>query len=73
MDREREERIKERAHEIWEREGRQDGSHEANWQRAEGELADEDQEGQTEPSDDRPRVGEASADEKGKGASRRKR
>lgn len=33
----REERIRERAHEIWEREGRKDGDHERHWEEAEKE------------------------------------
>ncbi len=37
----REEAIRTRAHEIWEREGRQDGFHEDHWHRAAHELASE--------------------------------
>lgn len=43
MDQDREQHIRTRAYEIWEREGRQDGGHEAHWQQAEQELRDEDQ------------------------------
>ena len=41
MDQDREERVRARAYEIWEREGRQEGSHEAHWQQAERELQEE--------------------------------
>ena len=37
-----EERVKARAHEIWEREGRPHGRHLAHWQQAEAEIAGED-------------------------------
>ena len=71
MDRDREERIRERAYQIWEREGRQEGSHDAHWQRAERELDEEEQEGGTETSQNEPRqmAGDASAP----GTARRKR
>ncbi len=42
MDQDREERIRARAYEIWEREGRQEGSHLAHWEQAEQELRDEE-------------------------------
>jgi hypothetical protein len=35
------EKIRRRAYEIWEAEGRQHGSHEAHWRRAEAELTQE--------------------------------
>jgi hypothetical protein len=38
-------RIRQRAHEIWEREGRPEGAHERHWQQAEGEIATEDGKG----------------------------
>ncbi len=53
MDQDREERIRARAYEIWEREGRQEGSHEAHWQQAENELREEDG-GEQEPGGDDP-------------------
>lgn len=34
----REDRIRERAYEIWEREGRKDGGHERHWEEAEKEM-----------------------------------
>jgi hypothetical protein len=34
----REDRIRERAYEIWEREGRKDGDHERHWDEAEKEM-----------------------------------
>lgn len=48
MYQDREERIRARAYEIWEREGRQEGSHEAHWQQAERELQEDSGEGQQE-------------------------
>lgn len=43
MDQDREERVRMRAYEIWEREGRQDGNQEVHWQQAEQEeLRDKD-------------------------------
>lgn len=36
-----EDRIKERAHQIWEQEGRRDGDNESHWQRAREELQQE--------------------------------
>jgi Protein of unknown function (DUF2934) len=37
-----EERIRQRAHEIWEREGRPEGRHEEHWARARRQLEEED-------------------------------
>ena len=45
MDEERETRIRERAHEIWEREGRPEGAQEEHWRRACEEIDAEDQSG----------------------------
>lgn len=42
MDQDREQRIRARAYEIWEREGQQGGSHLAHWEQAEKELQDEE-------------------------------
>ena len=42
MDQDREQRIRRRAYQIWEREGQHDGGHEAHWQQAEQELRAED-------------------------------
>ena len=42
MDQDREERIRARAYEIWECDGRQDGSHLAHWEQAENELREEE-------------------------------
>jgi len=42
MDQDREERVRARAYEIWEREGRQEGGHESHWQQAEKELREEE-------------------------------
>ena len=36
-----EDRIRERAHQIWEREGGRDGDHESHWERAQAELQQE--------------------------------
>jgi hypothetical protein len=38
----RQERISRRAHEIWEREGRREGSHRMHWERATAEIDAED-------------------------------
>jgi hypothetical protein len=38
----RHERIRQRAHAIWEREGRRDGDHERHWHQAAGEIDAED-------------------------------
>jgi DUF2934 family protein len=43
MDEEREARIRQRAHEIWEREGRPEGAQEEHWRRACEEIDAEDQ------------------------------
>ncbi|MFE0016835.1 DUF2934 domain-containing protein [Mesorhizobium sp. NPDC059054] len=41
----RQERIRQRAHEIWEREGRPHGSHERHWHQAAGEIEAEESKG----------------------------
>jgi hypothetical protein len=41
MDEDRERRIRERAHDIWEREGRPHGRHEEHWRQASQEIGDE--------------------------------
>jgi len=51
MDQDREQRIRTRAYEIWEREGRQEGGHETHWQQAEKELRDEEA-GEQQPAED---------------------
>lgn len=38
----RDERIRERAHAIWDREGKPDGAAQRHWQQAEGEIDNED-------------------------------
>lgn len=43
----KEERIRRRAYEIWEREGRPDGEHERHWQQAEKELEGEEGNGES--------------------------
>jgi hypothetical protein len=40
MQNQRHEKVRERAYQIWEREGRQDGRAEEHWSQAEQELAD---------------------------------
>jgi hypothetical protein len=42
MEDDRNEKIRTRAHQIWESEGRKEGSHEAHWQRAEREVTEEE-------------------------------
>ena len=59
-----EERIRRRAHEIWEREGRPEGRHEEHWARARREV--EAEEGGS-PTDTAP--GSAGADRAGGGGS----
>jgi hypothetical protein len=51
MDTGKEERIRTRAHEIWEREGRPEGDHERHWQQAMREIEEEDAVGQTGPAE----------------------
>lgn len=41
----RQERIRQRAHEIWEREGRPHGAHERHWHQAAGEIEIEESKG----------------------------
>jgi hypothetical protein len=43
----KEERIRRRAYEIWNREGRPDGEHERHWQQAEKELEGEEGAGES--------------------------
>ena len=45
----KEERIRMRAYEIWEREGRLDGRHEHNWEEARREIEGEDAAGGRDP------------------------
>ena len=52
MDQDREERVRMRAYEIWEREGRQEGSHEAHWQQAEQEELRDENPGEREQEED---------------------
>jgi hypothetical protein len=42
MNDDREQRIRERAHQIWEREGRPDGQEQSHWERASREISEED-------------------------------
>ena len=41
MDSKRDEQIRRRAHQLWEREGRQHGQHEKHWHQASREIDDE--------------------------------
>lgn len=52
MNDQREQRIRERAHQIWEREGRPDGQEQSHWERASREIDEEDRKGE-KPSRDR--------------------
>lgn len=45
MQDDREERIRRRAHEIWEREGQPEGKHDEHWAQATAEVAAEDDKG----------------------------
>lgn len=73
MDGDREDRTRARAHAIWEREGRPNGSHDAHWREAERELAAEDQEQEagTPLPNEEPR--QMSGQTPGKAAPRRRR
>jgi hypothetical protein len=51
MEQDREERIRVRAYEIWEREGRQEGSDLAHWEQAENELREEEA-GERQPAEE---------------------
>jgi Protein of unknown function (DUF2934) len=42
MNNQREQRIRDRAHQIWEREGRPDGQEQNHWERASREIDEED-------------------------------
>lgn len=46
MEQDREERVRARAYEIWERNGQQEGIHDAHWQQAVTELEEEDDAGE---------------------------
>ncbi|WP_442582764.1 DUF2934 domain-containing protein [Mesorhizobium sp. ASY16-5R] len=50
MSSERHERIRQRAHAIWEREGRPHGLHEQHWYRATSEIDAEDLAGSPQPA-----------------------
>jgi Protein of unknown function (DUF2934) len=61
MEKSKEERIRERAHEIWESKGRPHGDHEADWHQAAREI----EEGDREPTGSAPQVaGKAGPDQK---------
>ncbi|MGQ9368496.1 DUF2934 domain-containing protein [Azospirillum sp. A39] len=51
MDDNRLDRIRQRAHEIWEREGNPHGRHDEHWAQAEAEIAAEDAAGNTAPAE----------------------
>lgn len=72
MDGDRDERIRQRAHEIWEREGRKEGSEAENWQRAEREVRQEEEAGGTSSGED-GEMPDSRADLSGGGAARRRR
>ena len=62
MDRDRNELIRSRAHEIWEEEGRPEGHAEEHWRQAEAELAQIGaEEAQSAQSDALPELGEEPA------------
>ena len=73
MEQDRDERIRQRAHEIWEREGRQDGSQDENWQRAERELSQQEGSQGEDSSNSENAPQRMSAEGTAGGASRRKR
>lgn len=51
MAQDRETRIRERAHALWEQEGRPEGRHEEHWRRASREVGPEAPAGQETPED----------------------
>lgn len=57
-----EDRIRQRAYEIWEREGRPEGRHEDHWHRAHRELTGEDADGSRHGAGDTGNLGRAAAD-----------
>jgi hypothetical protein len=66
MSSERHERIRQRAHAIWEREGRPDGLHEQHWYQATSEIDAEDLAASPQPAtpsvaEKKPRVARAKA------------
>ena len=62
----RDERIRERAHAIWDREGRPEGAAQHHWQRAEQEIDQEDKASAVKPA-----AKKAAARPKTEGASRK--
>ena len=54
MNDQREQRIRERAHQIWEREGRPDGQEQSHWDRASREIDEEDRKQTTDIQDEKP-------------------
>jgi hypothetical protein len=55
----RQNRIRQRAHEIWEREGRPQGAHERHWQQAESEIATEGKAGKKPAAARKPAAAKA--------------
>lgn len=53
-DAEHEERVRQRAYELWEQDGRPHGRHVEYWQRARAEIEGEDGATDAEPLDDEP-------------------
>jgi hypothetical protein len=61
MDQDRDKRIKARAYELWEENGRQDGGHEAHWHQAEREVGDEEAADRGETRVETPRAADRKA------------
>lgn len=66
----RDERIRERAHAIWDREGRPEGAAQRHWEQAEQEISKEDGAGAKKPSARKPSAAKKPA-AKAEGASRK--
>jgi hypothetical protein len=56
----REQRIRERAHQIWEREGRPEGKEQSHWEHASREIYEEDREQPSNTQDEDTSRGRAS-------------
>lgn len=71
MDQDHQERIKRRAHEIWESEGRPEGLDAEHWSRAEEELRTQMDGGSQGGNDSQPELARTAAAEKPKRAPRK--
>jgi hypothetical protein len=67
MDQDHQERIKQRAHELWESEGRPEGRDADHWSQAEQELHSQTGEGDQTGGGDQPGSGQEGGDQGGSG------